>query len=144
MLKRKQTNNEVVDFKQLVLIMGRDKEARLLMKTLLELWNYQTVEARNVQEAAQNLKSCSPNLILIDSDISFNDTLRELSDIRRNEKLSTIPVLVISSFSSAVFRDRSLASGANYFFAKPVNFARLESSLKTFIAQVNTSCGENL
>ncbi len=142
MLILTQMNNEV-DFKQLVLILGRDKETRLMMKTLLELWNYQTIEARNVRETAFFLERFSPNLILMDSDHSFTETLKELTDIRRNEKLKAIPVVIISSFSQRLFRDIAIANGADYFFAKPVNFSRLEKSLKNFIAQVETSGEEN-
>lgn len=144
MFKRHRMKNKVFNPECLVLILGRDRETRLLMKTLLELWSYRIIEARTVREAICNSENLSPNIILMDADSSFSDSLEDLSDLRRNEKFNTIPVIVISSYRKSTFRDLTNADGANHFFTKPLNFTRLESSLKRFAALKNKTHGVSL
>lgn len=144
MFKRHQIKNKVFNPECLVLILGRDRETRLLMKTLLELWSYRIIEARTVREAICNSENHFPNIILMDADSSFGKILEDLSNLRRDEKFNAIPVIVISNYRKSTFRDITPANRANHFFTKPLNFTRLESSLKKFAVQENKVRGVSL
>ncbi len=144
MFKRHQMKNKIFNPECLVLILGRDRETRLLMKTLLELWSYRVIEARNIREALSNSKNHSPDIILMDADSSFSDSLEDLSKLRRNEKFNTIPVIVISSYRKSTFRDITPAGDANHFFTKPLDYSSLESSLKQFAEPENKTRGVSL
>ena len=128
----------------LVLILGHNRETRLLMKTLLELWNYRIIEGRNIQHAAGKLLNQSPSTIIFDADSSFSDSLSDLRDIRRNELFKTVPVIVISSYAAPEYRKLTLAGGATDFFTKPLNYSQLEVSLRRCSAPDNTSEGDFL
>lgn len=133
--------NKVTDnnyqIEQLILIIGRDFETRLLLKTLLELWKYQTIESPTVGEAENLLTNWLPKLILLDTTQSFRDTLENIRQVRKNEPLSALPLIVMSGYSQKNYRDLAISNGANGYLIKPLNFAHMERAIEQFVGDGN-------
>ena len=141
------TNKKNFESRQIekpILIVGPDCETRLLLKTLLELWNYQTVESHTVGEAAKFLEFCQPKLILLDSNASFGETLENIYLIRQNELLQTLPLVVMSGYGQTNYRDMAFSEGANAYLIKPINFGHMEHMLKKLVENEIIAKGEKI
>ncbi len=119
-----------------ILIVGNNYESLLLLKTLLELWNYQTVESYTVGEAENVLKLCTPQMILLDTNSSFGETLENIYKVRQNKLFLSLPLVVISGYVQKNYRDLAISNGADGYLVKPLNFAHLERMLKKYETEV--------
>jgi len=119
--------------KPLVLIYSDEADTRFLFKTLLEMWNYQTAEAVNIEDAIRVTAKQRPNLILMDVSFSFIEYMETLQKLRNFESFGEIPFVLLSGHSQIHYRAAALKFGAENFLVKPVNFDTLETSLKKII-----------
>ena len=62
-----------------------------------------------------------PSMILLDLNMPGTDGRQVLSDIKNNEDLKTIPVIVLTTSSDARDIDSCYKSGANSYVTKPVD-----------------------
>ena len=143
-LNLSEKSDAVYKIEKPILIVGRHYETRVLLKTLLELWKFKTVESPTVGEAESLFKSCLPKLILLDTTASFSETLENIYRVRQNILLSALPLIVISGYSQSNYRDLALSYGANGYLIKPLNFAHMERVLEKLVGDGNAAQGENL
>ena len=143
-LDTNEKNFEDYQIEKPILIVGRDYETRLLLKTLLELWNYQTVESHTVGEAGKFLEFCQPKLVLLDSDLAFSETLENIYLIRQNKQLLALPLVVMSGYCQKNYRDLAMSNGANGYLVKPLNFAHMERMLNALAESKIIAQGGNL
>jgi len=115
---------------QTVLIVSRENDTRILLKTLLEIWGYRTEETDCLEKSLSIIENERPGLILLDSILPFEKHLENIRQIRRNKFSKEIPIIVISGFSQPQFKSLALAVGADGFLVKPLDFDLLEDYLK--------------
>jgi CheY-like chemotaxis protein len=113
-----------------VLIFSLENDTRFLLKTLLEIWGYNTAEADSLENSLAIVENLKPDLILLDSMLPFERHLENIRQIRRNKFSKEIPIIVLSGFSQPQFEKLSIAVGADGFLVKPLDFDLLEGFLK--------------
>ena len=116
--------------KSKVLIFSREPDMRILLKTLLELWGFQTTESDCLETSLSIVENEKPSLILVDSILPFETHLENIRQLKRHKFAGEIPIIVLSGFSQPQFKDLSMAVGADGFFVKPLDFDQLETYLK--------------
>jgi len=72
-----------------------------------------------------------PKLILLDIKLPKVSGLEVLSQIRANEKLKEVPVLILTSSFHKVDVDKAYKYGANAYLVKPDNYLELKELLVT-------------
>ncbi len=84
------------------MVVDDDRDARAMTMHLLELAGFQTDGATNGAEALEKLRAAStiPDLILLDLMMPVMDGRTLRSHLRRDSRLSGIPVVVLSSVAS--------------------------------------------
>src|ERR1700735_2460281 len=65
-----------------------------------------------------------PRLMVLDLNLPKIDGLSVLSRIRNDESLRTIPVIVISTSSRQVDKEKAFSLGAKHYIVKPDNFEK--------------------
>ncbi|MDQ2945786.1 MAG: response regulator [Acidobacteriota bacterium] len=75
----------------------------------------------------------TPDLVLLDLNLPKINGLEVLAEVRANQTLNSIPVIVFTSSSLASDRRKSLALGAQEYITKP-------SSLDSFLEAVKNAC----
>jgi two-component system, response regulator len=73
-----------------------------------------------------------PDIILLDLNMPRKDGLEALTEIRADERLRQIPVVVLTTSKDAEDVVRSYDLGVNSFITKPVTFAGLLEALRTW------------
>lgn len=71
------------------------------------------------------LKGASPSLILLDLNMPGMDGREALKQIKSNNNLRHIPIIVLTTSSSQTDRRDSYSLGANCFITKPDTFNKL-------------------
>ena len=76
-----------------------------------------------------------PDLILLNLHLPGKDGFEVLLEIRTNELLRSIPVVIFTTSSSRAERNRALALGANDFISKSGSITDLIATLRTVCSQ---------
>jgi CheY-like chemotaxis protein len=114
-----------------VLLVEDDVDIRRYILEYLQTEGYEVAEASNGLEALQFLKTHRPpDVILLDLWMPVMDGISFRSVQLRNEKLSSIPIVVLSAGHDA--RKRAELLGANSFLAKPPDLRQLVDTIEQF------------
>jgi CheY-like chemotaxis protein len=76
-----------------------------------------------------------PDLIVLNLHLPGKDGFEVLAEIRENESLRSIPIIIFTTSSATAERKRALALGANDFVSKPGTLTGLIETLRTICAQ---------
>jgi len=86
--------------------------------------------AINGRKALEHLATHAVDLLLLDIMMPEMDGYQTLSALRADARLAALPVIVLTAKASPADREKILASGADDFIAKPVNYDQLILSLR--------------
>ncbi|MCY1545747.1 KDP operon transcriptional regulatory protein KdpE [compost metagenome] len=89
----------------------------------------------SVQRALAELENCTPTLLLLDLDLPDGDGLQVLDAMRRDPRLRTVPVLVISATADEAVFSEARQRGAQECLAKPVDLAQVRRLALTLLGQ---------
>ncbi|MGL4622726.1 MAG: response regulator [Chroococcidiopsis sp.] len=74
-----------------------------------------------------------PNLILLDLNLPGTDGRQVLYQIKQNDNLKSIPVVVFTTSSNPKDVDICYEYGVNSYIVKPIDFAKLKQSIQTIV-----------
>lgn len=117
----------------LILVVEEDADTRLMLKYLLEIWNYQVIEAKTDEEAFQMAIHYRPDLILMSINAGETDRLATSRRMREVSTLEQAVVIFVSVYSDEKTRASALASGGNDYLVKPIDFGVLEKTLENHL-----------
>ena len=89
--------------------------------------------ARSGIEGLEVLKKTRPDAIILDLMMPEMDGFEFCEQVKKNEKLKDIPIIVISAFCTEDNIKRILALGACDFFKKPFRIKKLIEKVKAVI-----------
>ena len=99
-----------------IVIVDDDETFRRLLVTVLELEGHEPVAVTEPDEIIATVRQEEPALLLMDVHIGNQDTLGPLRDLRDDEALKDIPVIMTSGMDR---RQECLDAGADRFVMKP-------------------------
>jgi DNA-binding NtrC family response regulator len=117
------------------LIFAADENIRFLYKTLLEIWNYEVLEAKTAEETLRLTDFKHPDVILMDTKIDFFDSLLTMKKLKSEKAFAGIPFILLSGHAQAEIRDSAINAGATHLCVKPVDFSTLEKILDNCLEQ---------
>lgn len=89
--------------------------------------------ASNGKQLLELLKQEKPDLLFLDLDMPYKNGLECLVEIRNNEQLSHLPVIVFSSTTKQSNIQTAYEMGAHLFFIKPPVYKDYLSSIKAIL-----------
>ena len=108
--------------------------ASLLRHALLDEGYHITV-AHDGLEALAQVAACRPDLILLDLNLPRKDGREVLAEIKADEQLRMIPVVVLTTSAAPDDVTRAYGSHANCYITKPVDldqFLKVAQSIENF------------
>jgi DNA-binding response OmpR family regulator len=99
-----------------VLVVDDDKTFTGLLRTVFELEGYQAVVVSSADGVLPAARASKPVLILMDVHAGQGDTLSVLRELRADEALKSVAVVMVSGMDRA---EECLACGADRFLLKP-------------------------
>ena len=110
----------------MVLVCDDDPMIRRLLAAVLGRMNLEVVTASDGDQGLSVAKEILPDLIVSDINMPGLSGIQLAREIRRDPKLSSTPVILISSVD---WEDEAMQSGCDSFIAKPFDPARLEATV---------------
>ena len=112
-----------------VLLVEDHYETRLIYEKYLRSSPWKIASARSVREAEHLLRRIAPVAIILDIALEGEDTWDLLARLKSDPATASIPVVVVTGVDD---ESKSLALGADAYFAKPISAGRLRDALDRF------------
>ena len=122
-----------------ILIVDDDPDLRMALRLRLRANHYETVSASDGYSAISQAYKERPNLIILDLGLPAGDGFVVLSRLQDDDKLSTIPVVVLTAREPQNNEARVLGGGAVAFFQKPADNAELLEVIRATLSQAGNS-----
>jgi two-component system response regulator AtoC len=114
--------------KETILVVDDERLVRWSLQQRLEQWGYHVSLAEDGAAALARVQLDNPDLITLDVKLPDMTGIEVLSELRKRNV--HVPVIVITAFGVVDDAVRSLKLGAYDFIEKPINFEKLENSLR--------------
>ena len=86
-----------------ILVMEDEPDMLTFLTTLLSAHGYQTAAAANGPACLKKIRSFHPDCIVLNAMMADDEGIRMYVDIKKDEHLSEIPVLIMSSLARKTF-----------------------------------------
>ncbi|HEY7316567.1 MAG TPA: response regulator [Candidatus Binatia bacterium] len=114
---------------ELILIIEDNEKNRKLVRDILQVKGYQTIESETAEVGIKLALDRSPALILMDIQLPGIDGITALKQLRADPKTKNIPVIAITASAMTHNRQTMLAEGFDGYQTKPI-------ALKDFLGEV--------
>jgi two-component system cell cycle response regulator DivK len=116
------------------ILIVEDNERNLkLVRDLLQVKGYETLEANTGSEGLRLVREQRPDLVLMDIRLPDMDGSEALAAIRGDPSLAGIPVIAISASVMPDEQERIARSGFDAFIAKPINVNAFLSTVQRIL-----------
>ena len=109
----------------IILVAEDNADSREVMQLLLESNGYEVLSVGDGLHAITAAIGTVPDLILIDLDLPKLDGLSVVRDLRRQPRLSNVPIIVVSGHDPSKYRQMALDAGGDDYILKPIDFDEL-------------------
>lgn len=128
------TDRQVDPKKEIILIVDDNNDVRIYIKEQLEK-EYRVIEAVNGKDGIIQADRYIPDLIISDVMMPEMDGYQFSGGIRRNEKTSHIPIIMLTAKASLDDRIEGLETGVDAYLTKPFSAKELQVRVKNLISQ---------
>ena len=101
-----------------ILIIEDDKFLRQLIVQKLAKEGYETIEAVDGEQGLKEIQEKNPDLVLLDLILPGIDGFEVLSQMKKNEELAKVPVIILSNLGQQEDVQRGLNLGAVDYLIK--------------------------
>ena len=120
----------------LVLVVEDDERIVHICQNVLGASGYRIKSAANAEEALNTIQSERPDLIILDLMLPGRDGLEFLSEIRKIEAVSRVPVIILTALGDLKTKIKGFYIGADDYLVKPVSsmelLARVRANLRKY------------
>ena len=114
---------------ELILIVEDNEKNRKLVRDVLQVKGYKTIESETAEEGIKLALESSPALILMDIQLPGMDGITALKQLRADSRTKGIPVIAVTASAMTHKRADILAEGFAGYQTKPI-------SVKDFLEEV--------
>ncbi|QAY83752.1 Hpt domain-containing protein [Pseudomonas arsenicoxydans] len=113
----------------LVLVVDDSVTVRKVTSRLLERHGMNVLTAKDGVDAMQLLQDHMPDVMLLDIEMPRMDGFEVAAQVRADERLQHLPIIMITSRTGQKHRDRAMAIGVNDYLGKPYQESVLLDSI---------------
>ena len=115
---------------ELILIIEDNEKNRKLIRDLLQVKGYQTIDTETAEDGLKLAEEKTPALILMDIQLPGMDGVTAMKQLKAAPNTKSIPIVAITASAMTHNRQTMLAEGFDGYQTKPL-------SLKEFLADVD-------
>jgi two-component system, sensor histidine kinase and response regulator len=124
----------IVAQKPVILIVDDQPQNVKIVADLLSVMGYEVLMASSGEEALQQLKNSTPDLILLDVLMPGMDGVETCKQIKEDSRLVDIPIIFLSAADDKNLIVQALESGGVDYVTKPFSRAELITRVRTHLA----------
>ena len=110
---------------ELILIVEDNEKNLKLVRDLLQVKGYRTLEAGTAELGIELARGHTPQLILMDIQLPGMDGVAALGQLKADPNTAPIPVIALTAFAMPNDRQRFHSAGFDGYLVKPVNIQEL-------------------
>ncbi len=115
---------------ELILIIEDNEKNRKLVRDVLQVKGYKTIESETAEEGLKLAAEQSPALILMDIQLPGMDGITAMKQLKVDPNTKSIPIIAITASAMTHNRTTMLAEGFDGYQTKPI-------SLKDFLGEID-------
>ncbi len=119
---------------KLILIVEDEPKNLTLLRDLLQVSGYKTIEATDGKQGVELAKSKKPDLILMDVQMPKMDGLEATRILKADTTTGNIPVLALTSYAMKGDEERILEAGCDGYLAKPFDIKELLKTVAEYLS----------
>jgi CheY-like chemotaxis protein len=119
---------------ELILIIEDNEKNRKLVRDVLQVKGYKTIESETAEEGLKLALEKSPALVLMDIQLPGMDGITALQQLRANPQTKSIPVIAITASAMTNNRQAMLAEGFDGYQSKPISVKDFLGELERVLA----------
>jgi two-component system cell cycle response regulator DivK len=120
---------------ELILIVEDNEKNLKLVRDLLQVKGYQTLEAGTAEQGIELARRHTPQLILMDIQLPGMDGVAALGQLEADPTTAQIPVIALTAFAMKDDRERFRSAGFDGYLVKPINIRELLEVVREFCEQ---------
>jgi len=124
---------------KLILIVEDEPKNLTLLRDLLQVSGYSTIEATDGEKGVELARAKKPDLILMDVQMPVMDGLEAIRILKADATISNIPVLALTSYAMKGDEEKILEAGCDGYMAKPYNIQGLLKEVTKYLSGQETS-----
>lgn len=113
-----------------VLAIDDSRTMRDLLRIALEQAGFDVTTAEDGLDGLERLRAAAPDIIITDINMPRLDGFGVIEAVRGSQEAASVPILVLSTESSAEMKDRARRAGATGWIVKPFDDQRLVSAIR--------------
>jgi chemosensory pili system protein ChpA (sensor histidine kinase/response regulator) len=129
------------DQRPLALVVDDSITVRRVMERFLQRNGMRVVTAKDGLDAISTLSDTKPDIILLDIEMPRMDGYEFAKHVRNDERVSDVPIIMITSRVGDKHRARAIEIGVNDYLGKPYQDARLLDSIQRLLEERGISLG---
>ena len=129
--------NDNLKYPPLILIVDDDTDMRRVMELTLQSRGWRVDQAANGANALVKINASKPDLIVIDLMMPGMSGLDVLRELKADDSICTIPVIMLTGLSEKEKIKEALVSGTDYYIVKPFDFQDLLSKINDTLQNTN-------
>jgi CheY-like chemotaxis protein len=116
-----------------ILLVEDNPMNRRVSEFLLKANGYIVDEARDGNEALEQLKRITPDLILMDLQLPGLDGFATTQLIKQNDATKNIPVVALTAYAMGGDAERALEAGCDGYITKPIDPDEFPKTVASFL-----------
>ncbi|MDP2921873.1 MAG: response regulator [Candidatus Omnitrophota bacterium] len=121
--------------KKKVLVVDDDMDLANMLKMRIEAEGYEFMGARDGREMLEILKIKKPDVILLDIMLPNMDGYSAIREMRKDERLAAIPVIVLSAKEKKKMGDLFALEKVKFFIEKPFEAKELMEKIRMTLGE---------
>lgn len=128
-----------VSRKPLVMVVDDSVTVRKVTTRLLERQGYDVVSAKDGVDAIEQLEEVTPDIMLLDIEMPRMDGFEVATQVRHNDRLLNLPIIMITSRTGEKHRERAFLTGVNCYMGKPFQEQELLQNIEELLSTASSS-----
>ncbi len=116
-----------------VLIIEDNEKNRRIVRDLMQLKGYRTLEAPDGAAGLEMVRQHRPDLILMDIQLPAMDGYTLTRRLKADEATRQIPIVAVTSFAMKGEEGRARAAGCDAYLSKPIDIRELVETVQRFL-----------
>ncbi len=118
-----------------VLVIEDNSTNMKLVRTLLQLGEYDVIEAVNAETGIEMAKKNQPDLILMDIQLPGIDGFEATKILKASPHTAHIPIIALTSYAMDGDKKKAKEAGCDGYIAKPIDTRIFLSQIANFVPE---------
>lgn len=118
---------------RVILIVEDDPKNLKLIRDLLQIRGYTTLEATDGKQGVDMAREKMPDLILMDIQMPVMDGLEATSILKADPVTKSIPIIALTAFAMQGDREKCMEAGCNDYITKPLDTRAFVTKVKEYL-----------